>query len=89
MSAKPLGKRKCNLDGAHGRTVLDLATGKYGCRKVRVYPAECGEHLGSPSHLRPVILKPVSRMFEISDSKPDTGKMRKMRTPLPPQENKV
>ena len=23
-----------------------LATGKYGCRKVRVYPAECGEQLG-------------------------------------------
>ena len=23
-----------------------LATGKYGCRKVRVYPTECGEQLG-------------------------------------------
>ena len=23
-----------------------LATGKYGCRKVRVYPAECGKQLG-------------------------------------------
>ena len=23
-----------------------LVTGKYGCRKVRVYPAECGEQLG-------------------------------------------
>ena len=29
------------------RRPLDfLATGKYGCRKVRVYPAECGEQLG-------------------------------------------
>ena len=26
--------------------VLLLATGKYGCRKVRVYPAESGEQLG-------------------------------------------
>ena len=24
----------------------DLATGKYGCRKVLVCPAECGEQLG-------------------------------------------
>ena len=24
----------------------DLATGKYGCIEVRVYPAECGEQLG-------------------------------------------
>ena len=23
-----------------------LATGKYGCTEVRVYPAECGEQLG-------------------------------------------
>ena len=29
-----------------------LATGKYGCRKVRVYPTECGQQLGrSPSKL--------------------------------------
>ena len=26
-----------------------LATGKYGCRKVQVYPAECGEQLGRDS----------------------------------------
>ena len=26
--------------------VLDLAMGKYGCRQVQVYPAECGEQLG-------------------------------------------
>ena len=25
---------------------LKLATGKYGCTEVRVYPAECGEQLG-------------------------------------------
>ena len=25
---------------------LSLATGKYGCREVRVHPAECGEQLG-------------------------------------------
>ena len=24
----------------------ESATGKYGCREVRVYPAECGEQLG-------------------------------------------
>ena len=30
-----------------------------------------------PGHLRPVILKPVSRIFEISDSKPIRGKRRK------------
>ena len=24
-----------------------LVTGKYGCRQVRVYPAECSEQLGS------------------------------------------
>ena len=24
----------------------ELATGKYGCTEVRVYPAECGEQLG-------------------------------------------
>ena len=24
----------------------ELATGKYGCRKGQVYPAECGEELG-------------------------------------------
>ena len=26
--------------------LCNLATGKYGCREVRVYPTECGEQLG-------------------------------------------
>ena len=28
------------------RLYCRLATGKYGCTEVRVYPAECGEQLG-------------------------------------------
>ena len=29
-----------------GSETQSLATGKYGCTEVRVYPAECGEQLG-------------------------------------------
>ena len=39
-----------------------------------------------PGHLRPVILKPVGRIFEISGFETDTGKTRKMRkVPLTPE----
>ena len=28
------------------RECSQLATGKYGCTEIRVYPAECGEQMG-------------------------------------------
>ena len=31
--------------GGGGGSHCDLTTGKYGCRKVHVYPAECGQQL--------------------------------------------
>ena len=41
-----------------------------------------------PGHLRPVILKPVGRIFEISDSKPIRGKRGKCGKSLSPKKNK-
>ena len=41
-----------------------------------------------PGHLRPVILKPVGRIFEISDSKPIRAKRGKCGKSLSPQKNK-
>ena len=41
-----------------------------------------------PGHLRPVILKPVGRIFEISDSHPRQGKCGKCGKSLSPQKNK-
>ena len=41
-----------------------------------------------PSHLRPVILKPVGRIFEISDSKPIQGKCGKCGRPSHPRKTK-
>ena len=41
-----------------------------------------------PGHLRPVILKPVGRIFEISDSKPIRGKRGKCGKSLSPLKNK-
>ena len=41
-----------------------------------------------PSHLRPVIIKPVGRIFEISDSNPIRRKCGKCGRPLSPYKNK-
>ena len=42
----------------------------------------------APGHLRPVILKPVGRIFEISDLKPIRRKRGKCGKSLSPQKNK-
>ena len=41
-----------------------------------------------PSHLRPVITKPVGQIFQISDSNPIRGKCGKCRRSLSPQKIK-
>ena len=41
-----------------------------------------------PCHLRPVTIKPVGRIFEISDSNPIWRKCRKCGRPLSPYKNK-
>ena len=38
-----------------------------------------GHLLDDPSHLRPVVIKPVGRILEVSDSKPTLGYTRKVR----------
>ena len=43
----------------------------------------------APSHLRPVILKPVGRIFEISDSKLIQGKCGKCGRPSQPRKTRV
>ena len=49
-----------------------LATGKYGCTEVRVYPAECGEQLGrDPPKIgssKSLVLKSFSREGTLWDS---------------------
>ena len=46
----PLGSSKRAWEkadfGSPARNRKKMATGKYGCREVRVYPTECGEQLG-------------------------------------------
>ena len=42
-----------------------------------------------PSHLRPVILKPVGRIFEISDSNPIQRKCGKCGRPSHPRKTRV
>ena len=55
---------------------LFLATGKYGCRKVRVYPTECSEQLGrDPSKIgssKSLVLKSFSGEGTLWDSHPDS-----------------
>ena len=50
----------------------DLVTGKYGCTEVRVYPAECGEQLGTdPSKIgssKSLVLKSFSEEGTLWDS---------------------
>ena len=48
-------------------------------------PASPNAHLKIPGHLRPVILKPVGRIFENSDSKPIRGKCGKCGKSFSPQ----
>ena len=58
-----------------------------GCPDV---PASPGSVRGvNPSHLRPVILKPVGRIFEISDSNPIQGKCGKCGRPSHPRKTRV
>ena len=45
-------------------------------------------YIPNPGHLRPVIVKPVGRIFEMSDSNPTKGKPRKCGRSLSPQKNK-
>ena len=45
--------------------------------------------LYTPSHLRPVILKPVGRIFEISDSNPIREKCGKCGRPSHPRKTRV
>ena len=51
---------------------LSLVTGKYGCTEVRVYPAECGEQLGTdPSKIgssKSLVLKGFSGEGTLWDS---------------------
>ena len=47
-----------------------------------------GPGTGIPGHLRPVIIKPVGRIFEISDSNPIRGKCGKCGRSLSRQKNK-
>ena len=54
MLAEPLGITIWESDAG----ARFLAMGKYGCRKVQVYPAECGEQLGEiPQKMGAPILK--------------------------------
>ena len=70
----PLWARSISLEASLGKPWFQcLSTSKTSCRSL------------SPCHLRPVTIKPVSRIFKISDSNPIRGKCG---CPLSPYKNK-
>ena len=61
-----------SAEGGHPDLFRFLVTGKYGCTEVRVYPAECGEQLGTdPSKIgssKSLVLKSFSGEGTLWDS---------------------
>ena len=71
----------CKLKDKRNR--LHLSPVPYKLTRVSETPTPTG-----PGHLRPVIIKPVGRMFEISDLNPIRGKRGKCERSLSPRKNK-
>ena len=78
LSQGPLGARMPPIEGS----AVPSSKARPNNQPIRTSMYE------NPGHLRPVILKPVGRIFEISDSKPIQGKCGKCGKSLSPQKNK-
>ena len=82
------------LDEPHVAVIFSCRTmtrsAKVSCRTLQIAEPRAlnSEKDYLPSHLRPVIIKPVGLIFEISDSNPTRGKCGKCGRPLSPYKNK-
>ena len=70
------GARFCSIAARPG--LLRVSSGSWEARHA-TFPAResFASCFSNPGHLRPVIIKPAGRIFEISDSNPKMRKMRK------------